>query len=118
MLDTEYLDSQRWAQYAGWALLGTIIIGIFAAFFISQGIDINMSADVAATAENMLDAELRLRAKAYIALLIFSLEAVVSVGFFMLLRKFGPLLAAWSLFVSLSASATHVVGRHVCYECR
>lgn len=110
MLDTEYLDSQRWARYAGWALLGTIIIEIFAAIFISQGININMSADVAATAENMMDAELRLRAKAYIALLIFALEAVVSVGFFMLLRKFGPLLATWSLFISISASALVLLG--------
>ncbi len=110
MASVEYLEQKRLGRYAGFALLGSIIVGILAAIFVSQNIDINMSADVVATAENMLEEEMRLRAKAYIALLTFALEAIVSVGFFMLLRKFGPLLAGWSLLVSLSASVLMLLG--------
>ena len=109
-MDTEHLEQKRLGRYAGVALLGSIIVGILAAIFISQNIDINMSGDVVATAESMLEEEIRLRAKAYIALLTFALEAIVSVGFFMLLRKFGPLLAGWSLLVSLSASVLMLLG--------
>ena len=110
MAGVGYLEQKRLGRYAGLALLGSIIVGILAAVFISQNIDINMSGDVVATAENMLEEEVRLRAKAYIALFTFGLEAIVSVGFFMLLRKFGPLLAGWSLLVSLSASVLMLLG--------
>ncbi len=110
MEKTENFDVQVLARRVGWALLATIVFGIIAAMFVAQGIDINMSADVVATAENMLEAELRLKAKAYIGTFIFALGALVSVGLYLLLRKSGPLLAGWSLFVSLAASILILLG--------
>lgn len=106
----ENLDMQGVARCVGWALLATIGFGILGAVFIAQGIDINMSADIAATAENMLAAETRLRAKAYMGVFLFGLGALVSVGFYLLLRNTGPLLAGWSLFVSLAASILILLG--------
>jgi hypothetical protein len=41
--------------YVGWSLIGSIVVGIIAAMSISTGIDINLSADIAKTSENMLD---------------------------------------------------------------
>jgi hypothetical protein len=81
-----------------------------AAFLVVQGIDINLSSDIKVTSENMLDAEQRLKAKAYIALFSFALDAFISIGLFVLLRKFGQLMAAWSLFVSIVASTSIVLG--------
>jgi len=106
----ENLDSQIIARTTGWCLSGTIVLGIFTAMFVSQGIDVNMSGDIVATAENMLNAEVRLRAKAYLGLLIFSLEVLINFGLFLLLRKFGLLLAGWSLLVSLAASVVILLG--------
>ena len=79
MQSIDKLDQQTLARYVGLTSLGSIIIGILTAVFVVKGIDINLSADVIATAENMLDAELRLRAKAYLALLGLALEAIISV---------------------------------------
>ena len=90
---TESFEQQKLARVVGWSLLGSIIIGIASALFLVDGIDINLSADVVATAENMLEAELRLRAKAYIGLLSFALGILVSAGLYLLLRKSGQLLA-------------------------
>lgn len=98
------LDSRSLARLVGWSLLATIFVGMVAALTIAQDIDINLSADVVATAQNMLEAETQLRAKSYIALLSFGLEAVVGVGLFFLLRPTGQLLAAWSLIVSITAA--------------
>ncbi|QJB70092.1 DUF4386 domain-containing protein [Parasphingorhabdus halotolerans] len=92
------------AHIVGWSLLGTILVGVLGALTVGQGIDINLSADVIVTAQNMLEAETQLRAKAYIALLVFALQVVISAGLFMLLRSIGQLLAAWSLIVSLGAA--------------
>ncbi|MEE9433585.1 MAG: DUF4386 domain-containing protein [Sphingorhabdus sp.] len=110
MQSTENFEQQRLGRLVGWSLLGSIVIGIASALFLVDGIDINLSADVVATAENMLEAELRLRAKAYIGVLSFALGILVSVGLFLLLRKSGQLLAAWSLLVSLGASVLGLLG--------
>ncbi|MBL4854068.1 DUF4386 domain-containing protein [bacterium AH-315-J19] len=107
---SESLDMQGVARCVGWALLATIGFGILGAIFIAQGIDINMSADIAATAENMLEAETRLRAKAYMGVLLFGLSALISVGFYLLLRKSGQFLAGWSLFVSLGSAVLFLLG--------
>lgn len=110
MHSPEALSPQTLARSVGWTLIGTIIIGVLTALYVVQGIDINLSANVSAVAEAMQDAELRLRTKAYIALLQFGMEIFIIAGFFMLLRKWGELLAGWSLFVGLTASVITVLG--------
>jgi len=107
---TENLDPQTLARWVGWSLLGTILIGIVSTLFVVQDIDINLTADVVATAENMLKAELALRAKAYIAVLLFAIDAIISVGLFLLLRKTGALLALWSLLISFAAAVLILLG--------
>ncbi|MEH6702541.1 DUF4386 domain-containing protein [Parasphingorhabdus sp.] len=101
---------QTLGRWVGWSMLATLIIGISSAFLVAEGIDINLSADVEATAQNMLEAEQRLRGKAYIAALTFALDALVSIGLFMLLRKSGQLLAAWSLLLSVTAAILSLLG--------
>lgn len=110
MQDMENTNPQKLAKLTGGALLASIILGILSAVLIAEGIDVNMTADIAGTAENMLEAETRLRAKAYLGLFAFALEALISVGFFLLLRKFGPLLAGWSLCANLSAATLMLLG--------
>lgn len=100
----------RLARIVGWSLLGSIVIGISAATFVVQGIDINLTADVEATARNMLDAEQRLRAKAYIGLLTFALSTIVSLGLFLLLQAYGRLLAGWSLLIGMAAAVLVLTG--------
>ncbi len=107
---TESFNVQKTARITGWSLIATIAIGMAAAFTISHGIDVNMTADIKATAENMLQAEQRLRAKAYIALLGLSLQILISLGMFSLLRKSGPILAGWSLLIGLSSAITTLLG--------
>lgn len=106
----EKLNPQSLARTVGWSLLATVIIGVITALYVVPGIDINLSADVAATAENMLGAEERLRASAYISGLIFALEVLIGIGLFLLLRGSGQLLAGWSLFMSLAASILMMFG--------
>jgi hypothetical protein len=106
----ESLNPQKLGRWVGWSMLAALVIGFSAAFTIAKGIDINLSADVKATAQNMLEAELRLRARAYIAALTFALDGVVSMGLFMLLRKSGQLLAAWCLLVSITAAIFSLLG--------
>ena len=98
------------ARYVGWSILGTIVVGMATAFFVAKGIDINMTADVEATARNMLEAETRLKAKAYLALLGFGLELMISLGLFLLLEKHGRLLASWSALVGIGASLIIAMG--------
>lgn len=107
---TDSLNTQKTARITGWSLIATIVIGIATAFTINQGIDINMTADIKATAENMLQAESRLRAKAYMALLGLSLQILISLGLFSLVRKTGPILAGWSLLMGLAAAITTLLG--------
>lgn len=98
------------ARLVGWSLIGTIVIGILSALFVVRDIDINLSANVAAVAENMLDAEPQLRAKAYISALLVIVEILIGVGFFLLLRRSGPLLAGWSLLTGLVGSILALLG--------
>lgn len=98
------------AHYTGAALLTSILVGLLMAVFLLSGIDVNMTADILATAENMQTAEMRLRAKAYFGLLTFALEAFIAIGFFCLLRKYGLILSGWSLALSLSASIIVMFG--------
>ncbi len=103
-------ETKTLARIVGLSLLGTIVVGTVSALTVGQGIDINLSADIVATARNMLEAETALRAKAYIALLVFALEVVIGAGLFLLLRQSGRLLAAWSLIISLGAALMVLLG--------
>ena len=98
------------ARWVGWSMIATIIVGAATAMFVASGIDINLSADVSATAEAMLGAEERLRGKAYLGGLAFALDVLIGVGLYLLLRKTGPLLAGWSLIFGLMASLLMLLG--------
>lgn len=100
----------RIARIAGLSLLATIIVGIVGATTVGQGIDINLSADVEVTAQNMLAAEIQLRAKSYLALATFMLEVVFALSLFLLLRSTSILWAGWSLFTSLAAALLVLLG--------
>jgi len=104
------IDKKSIARYVGLTLLASIIVGIAASILIAQGIDVNMSADIEGTAENMLGAKTRLRAMAYIGLLGLAFEAAISVGLYLLLKRDGPFLAGWALFISLAASVLMLLG--------
>ncbi len=108
-VETPY-DPVRLARLTGWSLLATIVIGIVTSIFLLRGIDINLNADVAGTAQNMLDAESRLRAKAYIAVLVFTLEVFFILGLFLLLNQYGRLMAAWSALIGIAASVVVLLG--------
>lgn len=110
MPELEIIESGALARRVGLAWLATLLVGIMAAVLLGQGIDINLSADVEAVALAMLDAETRLRALAYVGLLIFALDLLVSLGLFLLLRSAGPLLAAWSLTARIMAGLLSVLG--------
>lgn len=103
-------NTQTIARVTGWSLIGTIIVGALSAVFVAQGIDINLSADVSATAKNMLEAEPQLRAKAYLGAFAFGLGMVVSAGFYLLLRSAGSMLALWSLLIALTSSILALLG--------
>ena len=110
MHDLGAIESVALARRVGLAWLATLLVGIIATVLLGQGIDINLSADVEAVAVAMLDAETRLRALAYVALLIFGLDLLVSLGLFLLLKSTGPLLAAWSLAARMMAGLLSVLG--------
>ena len=110
MQSMESLNPQTLGRWVGWSMVATLVIGFSSAFLIADGIDINLSADVKATAQNMLEAELRLRAKAYIAALTFALDGLVGIGLFLLLRRSGQLLSAWCLLVSIAAAILSLLG--------
>lgn len=110
MHDGNHAAQVRIARIVGASLLASIAIGIVASMTVSSGIDINLSADVELTARNMLEAEARLRGKAYVAALGFALEALVFVGFFLLLRDTGRLLATWSLVFTIAGAMTGLAG--------
>lgn len=110
MQSPQSLSPQNLARSVGWTLIGTITVGILAALFVVEGIDINLSADVAAVAEAMQDAQQRLRAKAYIALLLFGMEIFILIGLFQLLRRSGEVLAGWSLYIGLTGSVLALLG--------
>jgi len=103
-------NTQTIARVAGWSLIASIVVGALSAIFVAQGIDINLSADVSATAKNMLQAEPQLRAKAYLGALAFGLGVAVHAGFFLLLRGAGPMLALWSLLIALTSAVLALLG--------
>ena len=109
-MQSSELNSQSIARITGFALLASIVVGILSSILIAEGIDINLSADVLATAENMLQAEGRLRAKAYMGILTLCIAAVTNVGLYLLLRNSGQLLATSSLFISLVAALLMFLG--------
>jgi hypothetical protein len=106
----ENINPKSVARWVGASLLATIVIGMAGAMFISKGININLSADVTATAENMLEAKTRLEAKAYLALFMFGVEVLISLGLYMLLRATGPFLAGWCLLAGIGASMLSLMG--------
>ncbi|MDJ0748017.1 MAG: DUF4386 domain-containing protein [Woeseiaceae bacterium] len=110
MRDLEIVESVALARRVGLAWLATLLVGIVSTVLLGQGIDINLSADVEAVAVAMLDAEKRLRALAYVALLMLALDLLVSLGLFLVLRSSGPLLAAWSLVARIVAGLLSVLG--------
>lgn len=110
MHDPDTTEPTALARRVGLAWLATLLVGMLSAVLLGQGIDINLSADVEAVAKAMLDAETRLRARAYVALLILALDLLVSIGLFLLLRPAGPLLAAWSLAARIMAGVLSVLG--------
>jgi Domain of unknown function (DUF4386) len=103
-------NPQTLARIVGLSFLGTLLIGIASSFIVVEGININLSADIIATAQNMLESETDLRAKAYIAAGSFSLAVIFNAGLFLLLRRSGPLLAMWSLVISMAASVLSLMG--------
>ena len=104
------LNNKNIAFITGVALLASIFVGIFSSLFIAKGIDINLNADVLATAENMLEAEGRLRAKAYMAIVMLCIQAVISVGLYLLLHNSGQVLAGACLFISLVSAVLSFLG--------
>ena len=110
MTELSPAKQQRLARLTGWTLIGTIILGILTSIFIAKGIDINLSADVVETSENMLAAESRLRAKAYIALLFFGLDIFVLTGLYFILKKDGPILSMWSFILGLGGAILTLLG--------
>ena len=110
MRDLEVSEPVVLARRVGLAWLATMLVGIMAAVLFGQDIDINLSADVEAVASAMLDAEARLRALAYVGLLVFALDLLVSLGLFLLLKSAGPLLAAWCLAARITAGLLSVLG--------
>lgn len=98
------------ARVTGIALLSLIGSGIAGAVFVSHGIDINLSADVTATATAMLEAEQRLKAKAYLGCVGFGLDLLVSIGLYQLVRRQSPLLASWSLLMSAGSALLVFLG--------
>ncbi len=109
MIQTDQ-DPQTLARIVGLSLLAPIVVGLAAIPLLAPGIDLNLSADVIATAQNMLEAETSLRAKAYLALLTFAFEVVFALGLFLLLRPTQQLLAAWSMIVSLGGALLVLLG--------
>lgn len=92
------------ARRLGAAFLASIVVGMGTAALISHGIDVNLTADISETASNMQEAELRLRGKAYIALISFMISAFIVIGLYVLLKPAGKLLASWSLLVGAAAA--------------
>ena len=105
-----YFDSLRIARYTGLSLLATIIIGFVGALTVGQGIDINLTADIKGTAENMLVAEQSLRAKAYLGILIFGFEMAMCAGLFLLLRNQNLLYSIILLLIHFGASVLTLSG--------
>ena len=107
---SDNINSVQLARYTGWSLIASIVLGILVSVFFLSGIDINLNADVEGTARNMLDAETRLRAKAYFSILSFGLALFTTLGLFLLLTNYGRLLAAWSALLGIASSIVILLG--------
>ena len=84
---TPSTQRKQTARIVGAAFVALIIFGILGSFTIASGIDINTTADIAGTAENMLAAESNLRAKAYLGGFGFMLEIIIAAGLYLLLKS-------------------------------
>ncbi len=98
------------SHFVGWSLLATIVMGIASAMTLSADININLSADIVQTSQNMLNAAERIRGKAYLALLFFMLDCFIGIGLYLILRANGHALATWSLLLGVSASILALLG--------
>jgi len=88
----------------------TILIGIGAAMLLPSGLDVNMTADVRGTASGMLQADIALRAKAYIGVLLFLIQALIFAGLYILLKRHGNALALWSLLIGVLGLGLSLLG--------
>lgn len=110
MLPIDIQPRKQIARTTGIALLSLIALGIVKAMTVSQGIDVNLNADIAGTAAAMMEAETALRAKAYLSILGFGLDLLVSLGLFLLLARSGLLTAGWTLLAGLTAALLSLLG--------
>lgn len=110
MTHQETLNLHKLSRLVGWSLIASIVVGIGSAIFIASGIDINLSADIVGTAQNMLGAEERLQAKAYVGLFTFMLSLFTSAGLFIILKRSGLALSLWSLLLAVSAGILTLFG--------
>ncbi|MEL7022188.1 MAG: DUF4386 family protein [Pseudomonadota bacterium] len=94
----------RNARLSGLALLGTVVLGIVTTSFVTPDIDVNLNPDFATIANNMIPEERALRAKSYLAGLVFLLEALFALGLYQIFRRDGSTLAALSLVGLLAAA--------------
>lgn len=107
---TASTETIQTARIAGVSLLASIIIGFIGTMTVSAGIDINLSADVEATARAMLAAETQLHAKAYVALLLIGLQLLFLFCAYRLLRDDSPVLAGWSVGMGAISLALSLFG--------
>lgn len=98
------------ARLTGIALIATIALGIIMALTVLQGIDINLTADFVATPAAMMEAETSLRVAAYLSILGFALNSLVTIGLFVLLRQTSPVLALWCLCMGVTAAFMTLMG--------
>lgn len=98
------------ARLTGLALLFLIAFGIVRSLTIASGIDINLSADFVATPTTMMDAEMSLRGMAYLSIVGFGLDVLVTLGLFLLLRSTSTILSLWCLCMGVTAALMTLLG--------
>lgn len=110
MGETEHKTLQSTARLTGAGLLVILALGVVNAMFVGADIDINLNADVSATAQNMLALEQAGRSRAYLSLLVFCVQCQIALGMFFILRKNVVQLASWALAVGLGAAVLGLTG--------
>lgn len=98
------------ARLTGTLILLQIGLGIFASQTFAAGININLSADVAVTAPEMLQREQDGRLRAYFILLNFGISAFIALGQFLVLKREHIALTGWSLAMALGAAGLSLLG--------
>ncbi|MEM9599884.1 MAG: DUF4386 domain-containing protein [Pseudomonadota bacterium] len=98
------------ARMTGLCLLAVIIIGIGSALTLASGIDINLSADFASTPAAMMEADSALRALAYLSIVGFALNSMVTIGLYRLTEKSGDLMPVWALIAGITAAILTLLG--------